>query len=175
MSESFNEILSRLRREKGVSQRQAAAALGVSQALLSHYEKGVREPGLPFLSQACEYYGVSADYILGRSAYRRKMDFNAEEASAADPFLEAIMSLARAALAFENDEDRRHIESLISAMLYSFSESDLQHGHIHPELLNALATLRRTQLRNALAGSGFTLPDALRRLTEEELAMLYNK
>ena len=54
MAERFNEILSRLRREKGVSQREAAAALGISQALLSHYEKGVREPGLAFLALACE-------------------------------------------------------------------------------------------------------------------------
>ena len=28
------------------SQRKAASALGISQALLSHYENGIREPGL---------------------------------------------------------------------------------------------------------------------------------
>lgn len=41
--------------------------LGVSQALLSHYEKGIRECGLDFLIRAADYYGVSADYLLGRS------------------------------------------------------------------------------------------------------------
>ena len=44
------------------------ADLHISQALLSHYENGAREPGLPFLCRACDYYGVTADYILGRSA-----------------------------------------------------------------------------------------------------------
>ena len=34
--------------KRGVSQRQAAQALEVSQALLSHYENGIREPGLAF-------------------------------------------------------------------------------------------------------------------------------
>lgn len=35
--------------------------LGISQALLSHYENGIREPGLAFVVKACDYYGVSAD------------------------------------------------------------------------------------------------------------------
>ena len=64
----FCDILADLRKKKGVSQRKAAADLHISQALLSHYENGAREPGLPFLCRACDYYGVTADYILGRSA-----------------------------------------------------------------------------------------------------------
>lgn len=63
----FCDILADLRRKKGVSQRKAAADLHISQALLSHYENGAREPGLPFLCRACDYYGVTADYILGRN------------------------------------------------------------------------------------------------------------
>ena len=67
MNQHFTRALADLRREKGVSQRQAAKDLAVSQALLSHYENGVREPGLAFVVRACDYYGVSADYLLGRS------------------------------------------------------------------------------------------------------------
>ena len=63
----FCEILAELRRRKGVSQRRAAAELMISQALLSHYENGAREPGLPFVCRACDYYGVTADYLLGRT------------------------------------------------------------------------------------------------------------
>ena len=43
MSSDFSRTLSLLRQEKGVSQRIAAGELGISQALLSHYENGVRE------------------------------------------------------------------------------------------------------------------------------------
>lgn len=39
--------------------------MGVSQALLSHYEKGIRECGLDFLCRASSFYDVSTDYILG--------------------------------------------------------------------------------------------------------------
>lgn len=63
----FCENLAQLRREKGVSQRKAASDLQISQALLSHYENGAREPGLAFVCRACDYYGVSADYLLGRT------------------------------------------------------------------------------------------------------------
>lgn len=66
----FSRILSLLRQEKGISQRKAAAALGISQALLSHYENGIREPGLSFVAKACDYYHVSADYLLGRTLSR---------------------------------------------------------------------------------------------------------
>lgn len=68
MSSDFPRVLSLLRKEKKISQKEAAAALGVSQALLSHYEKGIRECGLDFLVRAADYYNVSADYLLGRSA-----------------------------------------------------------------------------------------------------------
>lgn len=79
MSTDFSRTLSLLRKEKHVSQRAAAAALGISQALLSHYENGIREPGLAFVVRACDYYQVSADYLLGRTMSRDGAIINAEE------------------------------------------------------------------------------------------------
>ena len=70
MSSDFSRCLSLLRQEKGISQRAAAKELGISQALLSHYENGVREPGLAFVIKACNYYNVSADFLLGRTLSR---------------------------------------------------------------------------------------------------------
>ena len=75
----FPRTLSLLRQEKKVSQRTAAEALGISQALLSHYENGVREPGLAFVVKACDYYGVSADFLLGRTLARDGVVIAAEE------------------------------------------------------------------------------------------------
>ncbi|MEG1869634.1 MAG: helix-turn-helix transcriptional regulator [Oscillospiraceae bacterium] len=70
MNTEFPRLLTLLRKEKGISQKQAAGALGVSQALLSHYEKGIRECGLNFLIQCASFYGVSCDYLLGISPDR---------------------------------------------------------------------------------------------------------
>ena len=79
MSSEFSRTLSLLRQERGVSQRTAAGDLGISQALLSHYENGVREPGLAFMVKACEYYHVSADFILGRTLSREGSMLTSEE------------------------------------------------------------------------------------------------
>ncbi len=63
----FPRVLTHLRKEAGISQKKAADALGISQALLSHYEKGIRECGLLFLVRAADFYRVSVDYLLGRT------------------------------------------------------------------------------------------------------------
>lgn len=79
MNENFSRVLALLRQEKGISQRKAAGELGISQALLSHYEKGAREPGLEFVVKACDFYHVSADYLLGRTLTRDGAVIEAEE------------------------------------------------------------------------------------------------
>ncbi len=70
MNADFPRILTLLRKEKGISQKEAACELGISQALLSHYEKGIRECGLDFLVRTADFYHVSCDYLLGRSPDR---------------------------------------------------------------------------------------------------------
>lgn len=70
MNSNFPRILALLRKEKGFSQKQAAVDLGISQALLSHYEKGIRECGLDFVVRVADYYQVSCDYLLGRTPQR---------------------------------------------------------------------------------------------------------
>lgn len=79
MTQEFSRIITLLRKEKGITQKQAAAELGVSQALLSHYEKGIRECGLDFVVRVADFYGVSCDYLLGRSADRSGLTLKVED------------------------------------------------------------------------------------------------
>lgn len=65
MPDSFAARLALLRKEARISQKDAAAALGISQALLSHYENGIRECGPDFIIRAAQFYGVTCDYLLG--------------------------------------------------------------------------------------------------------------
>ena len=88
---SFAQILSELRRTAGLSQRKAAADLNISQALLSHYENGAREPGLNFVCRVCDYYNVTADYLLGRSPNPDGVDRGADIARV---FIAEMRSLA---------------------------------------------------------------------------------
>lgn len=72
MERTFAMRLSELRKNSGTSQKEAAIGLGVSQALLSHYENGIRECGLDFVRRASEYYGVTSDYLLGLSSSKKR-------------------------------------------------------------------------------------------------------
>ncbi len=79
MNTDFPRILTLLRKEKGISQKHASAQLGISQALLSHYEKGIRECGLDFLVRCADFYNVSCDYLLGRSPDRQGSTLTVED------------------------------------------------------------------------------------------------
>lgn len=70
MENNLPVIIARLRSERKITQKKAAADLGISQSLLSHYENGIRECSLDFLCRAADYYGVTTDYLLGRTASR---------------------------------------------------------------------------------------------------------
>ena len=84
MASPFCRIITLLRKERGITQKKAAEELGVSQALLSHYEKGIRECGLDFVVRVADYYDVSSDYLLGRSADRSGLTLNVDDIPAPD-------------------------------------------------------------------------------------------
>ncbi len=65
MEHQFSKNIVTLRKDRKLSQKQVAADLKISQALLSHYENGIRECGLDFLVKIATYYDVSSDYLLG--------------------------------------------------------------------------------------------------------------
>ena len=79
MNVNFPRTISLLRKEKGMSQRAVARELGVSQAVLSHYENGLREPGLEFVAKCADYYKVSCDFLLGRTMSREDYTISAED------------------------------------------------------------------------------------------------
>ncbi len=84
MDNDFPRIITFLRKERGLSQKQVAADLEISQALLSHYEKGIRECGLDFLVKMAEYYEVSCDYLLGRTVQRRLASITSDDLPESD-------------------------------------------------------------------------------------------
>ncbi len=85
MNKDFSRIITLLRKEKGISQKQAAADLDVSSALLSHYEKGIRECGLDFVIKVSDYYDVSCDYLLGKTPDRDGYKICVEDIQENDP------------------------------------------------------------------------------------------
>ncbi len=111
MERNFPVIITELRKEKGLSQKEAAAKLGISQALLSHYEKGIRECGQSFLIKIADFYGVSCDYILGRSRERNDFMAVAEHLISGDndykPTSRTFIKAATQMVSMLNEGDKR--------------------------------------------------------------------
>ena len=54
-----------LREDHDLTQAEVAAILGTSQTMYARYERCANELPLRHLITLCQYYNVSADYILG--------------------------------------------------------------------------------------------------------------
>lgn len=71
---NFGEILMQLRQEKHLSQAELGNVIFVSGGTISNYEKGVHYPDVEKLVALAEYFGVSIDYLLGRSRSKLSPD-----------------------------------------------------------------------------------------------------
>ena len=56
-----------LREDHDLAQKEVAAILGIDQRVYSIYETGKREIPLKHLMTLADYYGVSTDFLLGRT------------------------------------------------------------------------------------------------------------
>lgn len=64
---SYLERIRELREDQDITQKEIAKYLNVAQNTYSQYENGKRELPVSILKKLCQYYQVSADYMLGLS------------------------------------------------------------------------------------------------------------
>lgn len=181
MDANFPKRLSALRRERRLSQRTAAAALNISQALLSHYENGMREPGLDFIRTACGYYGVSADYLLGISPVRSAVYSSAGviRPGTVNTLTSAAAELFRGLDACGSNEAAEAMCSMLTVFLYGvMSRYDASvSADTSPEVCSALIQLYRARIVQVLrardedGGSPleYSIPAALKQAAQAEL------
>lgn len=159
----FAVILSQLRKERGISQKKAATDLGISQALLSHYEKGIRECGLDFVIRCSAYYGVTTDYLLGVSENRNGLDAAAfsivdesgEERSVSDLAKATKDMLDIAGAAVKDNSKKNLIYDYYMLSLYRGSLSLAKAGILPKEMFKFDYTVGRE-----LASAAIALQDA---------------
>lgn len=63
----LGERIAKLRLEKQMTQEELAKALQISRSALSLYELNKREPDAETLSKIADFFGVTIDYLLGRT------------------------------------------------------------------------------------------------------------
>lgn len=66
----FAVRLQELRKEKKVPQKELADYLGISVRAYHYYEEGKRYPDFQGLLALADFYGVSLDYLVGRTEQR---------------------------------------------------------------------------------------------------------
>lgn len=66
--------IAQLRREKHLNQIGLAMKMNISQYMVSAYETGRHQPSLDMLAELSDFFGVSIDYLSGRSDVRKRAD-----------------------------------------------------------------------------------------------------
>lgn len=64
---TIGEQIKNLRLEKGYDQQDICAFLNIEQSTLSNYENDRRVPKPDMISKMADFFGVTTDYILGRT------------------------------------------------------------------------------------------------------------
>lgn len=104
------KTLINLREVNFLTQTDIAHHLHLSSSTISHYEKGITVPPTEIIFRLAEFYNVTADYILGRSA--SKTDLN-------DTYSLKLTNKMTIGDAVEimtkmNDAEREHLAYIIS-------------------------------------------------------------
>jgi len=140
MAGKFSVRLAELRKDKGISQKTAASKLGISQALLSHYEKGIRECSLDFLKKAAAFYNVTTDYLLGLNDNKTGLGISLDEKDNAQDSEYSLSTVYRAAFLLEKSIKNKEIEELVknflSVGLYRLICAAVNSGDVSPEWLS---------------------------------------
>lgn len=111
----FSNRLTKVREERGIKRQQAADDIGITRASLEYYEKGKRKPDTEILMKLCDYYKVSADYLLGIS--------NAEITATDDEQLKTVCDYTGLSeksvkgLKLHTDNGLGHINTVFNSML----------------------------------------------------------
>ena len=133
---TFSQNLRKLRENGKISQKSAAASLGISQALLSHYEKGIRECKLDFLVKAAKFYNVTTDFLLGS---------------------DGTAGTGKAAAVLQDDQDyidkicnisKQFDEDIITSCMNKIKDSELRKDGVD---INTYSILYKNLLINALS------------------------
>ncbi|EHN17118.1 helix-turn-helix domain-containing protein [Clostridium sporogenes] len=97
-----NEILSKLRKNKGLTLEELSSKTGISKNMLWHLEKGDRTGTIETLKKLSEFYQVSLDYITN----------NSERVKLVDDFIQELID--KGIITNSNDIDKEMEEKLLN-------------------------------------------------------------
>lgn len=108
----FSTRLKKLRKEKGISMDELASNLGVTKSRVNMWENNGTIPRSEILIKLANYYGVSADYLIGN-----------DSTDNLDPSNKKLNSLQRN-LSKLNDEELEKAEGMLKAVFMDIFNDD---------------------------------------------------
>ena len=67
MVANYGQRIKELREERGLSLMALAKAIGVSDTAICKWENQIAEPKLTYIARMAEFFGCTADYLIGRT------------------------------------------------------------------------------------------------------------
>lgn len=162
----FSERLVLLRKEREVTQEQIAKILCKRRSTVSGYETEGKEPDFESLVIIANYFGVSCDYLLGRTDYRT--DSN-------DILYHDSQNLKKIVGSLRSDS--KHAVARAYDAFYALLESDLKDGCFtrllaYAEFFELLANERSSLQKTVQANSDkLSEPAVLTQLMSEQNAL----
>jgi transcriptional regulator with XRE-family HTH domain len=88
MNIAIGEIISKIRKEKTLTQEQLSEVFGVSVAAVSKWETGIAYPDIELLPKIADFFDISVDRLLGYDMNKTKMSIDEHLKKADDLFFE---------------------------------------------------------------------------------------
>lgn len=75
----FGDLLAELRQDKKLTQKELAQVIYVTPGTISNYENNAHFPDVEKLIDLADFFGVTTDYLLGRSSFNIPLDIFNEQ------------------------------------------------------------------------------------------------
>jgi methanogenic corrinoid protein MtbC1/DNA-binding XRE family transcriptional regulator len=94
---TFGLQLKKIRKERGLRQKDLAELFDVAQSTIANYEQGIRFPDEEMLRKLADFFGVSTDYLLGRTEFPAPLPLDSsasrDSVDSDDPFVKKFVDL----------------------------------------------------------------------------------
>lgn len=121
-----SERIKSLRLEKNMSQNELASKLGIGRSNMGHIENGRVEPTKETLVQLSDIFGVSTDYLLGRTEKKRYYDLTEKDEKDIAKELEEMIADLKSAGAFAYSKETAEVDKETHELLIASLENSLR-------------------------------------------------
>ena len=152
MSTVFSNRLIALRKERGVSQENIGKLINKKRSTISGYETEGKEPDIDTLCILADFFGVSTDYLIGKSDKRNNVDI---------VFLNDMQNFKKNYEAASDEvqaQTQRCFDAFYRLIVRDVKMNCHQRISVYNELLSKLASLR-AQISRSIAISNGSISD----------------